>query len=181
MTADYTQAAFPYAGLLGLILAVLCLGYVLYSVVRLVQARRTGQAVSKRWFQIAWNILVTFFSLLLLLVSVNSVSTHFRLRNALQTGAFESWSGVITDITVEDKGTDFDRNPVYKIVITLDDTRQFTCCWLTPEQILLLQKKTPITIGCASQVGSVVTRDALTIYQSPDTRGNVVRLEVPSK
>jgi hypothetical protein len=57
--------------------------------------------------------------------------------------------------------------------------RQFTCCWLNAEQILLLQKGTTVTIGCASQIGTVTVKEGRTIYQSPDANGNVVWLEVP--
>lgn len=178
MIATYEQASFPYAGLLGLLLALACIVYVIVSSICLIREARTGQSSPKRGFQIVWSVAAGFCALLLILVSWNSLSVDYRLTSALQKGQYETWTGTITAVDVEDKGTDFRHQATYKITLTLDDSRQFTCCWLTPEQILLLQKGTRISVGCASQIGSVTLRNGLTVYQSPDAKGNVVKLEV---
>ena len=177
MVASYEQVSFPYGAVLGLALGLICLGFVIFFVMRLIREQRSGRTEEKRGFRIFWCIGAGVFSLLLLFISWNSLSVQYRLQQALRTGAYESWTGSITDVTVENKGKDFHRNDVYKITLTLDNSRCFTCSWLTPEQILLLQKGSRITVGCASQIGSVTTENGLTVYQSPDARGNVVRID----
>lgn len=177
MVAAYDQVSFPYGTALGFILAFLCIGFVVFMLIRLIRERQNQQELPKRTFRILWCIGAGVCSFLLLLVSWNSYSVHSRLMQALKSGQYETWTGVITDVAVENKGKDFQRKDVYKITLTLDNCRQFTCCWLTPEQILLLQKGKTISVSCASHVGSVTVKNGLTIYQSPDAKGNVVQIE----
>ncbi len=183
MTEIFTceQMPFPAGAVFCLVLAVGCIGFSIFVVLRLRRDRKTGVESKNPTLQLLWAIAFALVAILMIFVSVNTLSIQNRLQEAYATRNYETFHGALTDITVDDKGTDFLKNKTYAITMTLDDKYHFTCYWLEPDQILQLQKGTILTIGCATQVGFVSNEGDLTIYQSPDQRGNVVSVRIDAE
>ena len=180
MTAPFTceQMPFPAGALFCLILAIGCIVFAIFVILRLRRERLAKIESKNPTLQHLWAIAFGILSILMIFVSINTFSLQNRLQNAYSSGDYEIFQGTLTDITVDDKGTDFLKNKTYAITLTLDNKHQFTCYWLETDQILQLQKGTVLTIGCATQIGFTTTENDLTIYQSPDHRGNVVSIQI---